>query len=107
MRMRSVTADLFQDEEQKAEVALVGQALLLQPTPALAQQLRQVVAWAEPATESAMETRLRMCLVLAGLPRPQVQVPLHDDHGRFLGRADLYYPERTCARIRAMFAIAA
>ena len=48
--------------------------------------------FAEPKSESPMESRLRMSLVLAGLPRPQAQVPLYDDQGRFLGRADLYYP---------------
>ena len=47
---------------------------------------------AEPA-ESPMETRLRWLLVQAGLPRPQVQHNLHDHCGRFVGRADLYYPE--------------
>jgi very-short-patch-repair endonuclease len=57
-------------------------------------QFRQVVALAEPATESPMETRMRMKLVLAGLPRPQAQVELHDAQGRFLGRADLYYPSK-------------
>jgi hypothetical protein len=50
--------------------------------------------YVEPASESPMETRLRMLLVLAGLPRPKAQISLHDDHGWFLGRADLYYPER-------------
>ena len=49
--------------------------------------------YVEPATESHMETRLRMLLVLAGLPRPEVQVPLFDQSGAFLGRADLYYPD--------------
>jgi very-short-patch-repair endonuclease len=48
--------------------------------------------YVEPATESPMETRLRMLLVLAGLPRPKVQVPL-GDATTFLGRADLYYPD--------------
>jgi very-short-patch-repair endonuclease len=47
---------------------------------------------AEPA-ESPMETRLRWLLLEAGLPRPQVQVPLHNLAGRFVGRADLYYPQ--------------
>ena len=56
--------------------------------------LRRVVELAEPASESAMETRLRLLLVLAGLPPPQAQVPLHDERGRFLGRPDLYYPEQ-------------
>jgi len=52
---------------------------------------RRVIDLAEPATESPMESRLRMTLVLAGLSRPAVQVPLHDRSGRFLGRPDLYY----------------
>ncbi|MBO0681874.1 MAG: hypothetical protein J2P45_01860 [Candidatus Dormibacteraeota bacterium] len=57
-------------------------------------RLRRAIDLAEPATESPMETRLRLLLVLAGLPRPQVQVSLHDDRGRFLGRPDLYYPDQ-------------
>ena len=55
--------------------------------------LRRVAGLAEPAAESPMETRLRMVLVIGGLPRPQAQVPLHDSQGRFLGRPDLYYPD--------------
>ncbi len=39
-----------------------------------------------------METRLRCLLVQTRLPRPSVQVDLHDDAGGFLGRADLFYP---------------
>src|SRR5258707_12831215 len=38
-----------------------------------------------------METRLRMLLMLAGLPRPEVQVSIHDGLGHFLGRPDLFY----------------
>ncbi len=41
-----------------------------------------------------METRLCLLLVLAGLPPPQVQVPLYDDNEWSLGRPDLYYPTR-------------
>ena len=55
-------------------------------------RLRRVVDLAEPKAESAMETRLRIVLVLAGLPRPEVQVSIHDDQGRFLGRPDMLYP---------------
>lgn len=54
-------------------------------------RLRRVVDLAEPKSESAMETRLRMLLVLARLPRPEVQVPIKDDRGRVLGRPDLLY----------------
>ena len=55
-------------------------------------RLRQTIELAEPATESVMETRLRLLLVMARLPRPQAQVPLHDRAGRFVGRPDFYYP---------------
>jgi very-short-patch-repair endonuclease len=60
-------------------------------------RLRRVVDLAEPEAESAMETRLRMLLVLARLPRPEVQVSIHDDQGRFLGRPDLFYPRQRLA----------
>lgn len=59
--------------------------------------LRRAIELAEPATESPMETRLRMLLVLARLPRPRAQVSLHDQQGRLLGRPDLYYPEHKLA----------
>ncbi len=51
-----------------------------------------LMSLAEPA-ESPMETRLRWLLIEAGLPRPQVQVDVRTEDGRFLGRADLFYPE--------------
>jgi len=58
---------------------------------------RLAVSHAEPRTESPMESRLRMLLVLRGLPRPEAQVSLHDRYGRFLGRPDLYYPDQRLA----------
>jgi len=60
-------------------------------------RLRRVVDLAEPKAKSAMESRLRMLLVLAGLPRPEVQVSIHDDQGRFLGRPDLLYSRQHLA----------
>jgi Protein of unknown function (DUF559) len=60
-------------------------------------QFRRVVELAEPLSASPMETRLRMLLVLAKLPRPEAQASLHDDNGRFLGRVDLYYPAQRLA----------
>ena len=50
-------------------------------------RLRQVIELAEPLSESPMESRLRMLLVLGGLPRPRAQVSLG---GR---RVDLYYED--------------
>ena len=38
-----------------------------------------------------METRLRMLLVLSGLPPPEAQIPIQDDQGNPLGRPDLLY----------------
>jgi very-short-patch-repair endonuclease len=55
-------------------------------------RLRRAIELAEPATESVMETRLRLLLVLAPLPRPKAQVRLYDEVGHFLGRPDFYYP---------------
>ena len=55
-------------------------------------RLRKVLKLADPDAESPMETRLRLVLVFAGLPRPQVNARIEDKHGRFLARVDLYYP---------------
>jgi very-short-patch-repair endonuclease len=60
-------------------------------------RLRRVVDQAEPKAESAMESRLRMLLALARLPRPEVQVSVHDNEGRFLGRPDLLYSRQRLA----------
>src|SRR5713101_1167384 len=51
----------------------------------------------EPAAESPMETRLRMLLVLAGLPRPEAQAVIRDRWRRLIGRLDLYYREAQLA----------
>jgi Protein of unknown function (DUF559) len=55
-------------------------------------RLKRAIELVEPATESPMETRLRLLIVQAGLPEPKVQFPLYDGQGQFLGRPDLYYP---------------
>ena len=55
--------------------------------------LRRLLDLVEPAAESPMESRLRMTLVLGGLPRPRAQVSIHDESGRFAGRIDLFYEQ--------------
>ena len=60
-------------------------------------RLRRALELADPAAESVMETRLRLLLVLAGLPHPRGQVSLRDDCGLFLARPDLYYPDARLA----------
>lgn len=58
------------------------------------ENLRRVLLEVEPAAESPMESRLRMLLILGGLPRPRAQVSIHDRWGRFVGRLDLYYEKQ-------------
>jgi len=55
---------------------------------------RRVLEFADAKAESPMETRLRMLLVLSGLPRPELQVTIRDEEGSPLGRPDLYYREQ-------------
>jgi hypothetical protein len=47
----------------------------------------------EPLSESVMESRLRLLFVMAGLPTPVAQYEVRDDHGRFIARLDLAWPE--------------
>lgn len=56
-------------------------------------QVRRVLAIAEPLTESPMESRLRLLLVRAGLPRPVAQHVVRGPTGRFIARVDLAYPD--------------
>ena len=51
-----------------------------------------MVALADRRAESVLETRLRLNLVLGGLPAPEVQYRVHDDYGFVLARVDLAYP---------------
>jgi very-short-patch-repair endonuclease len=57
-------------------------------------RLRNALRLADARSESPMETRLRLQLLKARLPTPCVQADLRDAAGGFLGRADLYYPDR-------------
>jgi very-short-patch-repair endonuclease len=55
---------------------------------------RAVLPVADPRAESPMESVLRWLLHAAGLPRPVLQHDVRDPSGRFLGRADLAWPDR-------------
>ena len=59
-----------------------------------APELRRILPHAEALAESPGETRLRMVVVLGGLPRPTAQVTIRDRWGRAIGRPDLYYREQ-------------
>lgn len=60
-------------------------------------QLDRVVELADPRAESPPETRLRLLLVLAGLPVPDVQHCLRDERADVDVRFDLAYPEAKLA----------
>jgi len=53
---------------------------------------RRAVSLARPDVESPMESRVRLRVVLAGLPEPVVQHDVFDPAGRFVARLDLAYP---------------
>jgi very-short-patch-repair endonuclease len=56
-------------------------------------KLLRAVELADPAAESVQESRLRVRLVLAGLPKPVSQHVIEKDDGTFAGRVDLAWPE--------------
>jgi hypothetical protein len=58
-----------------------------------ARHLRRAAALVRVGVDSPMETRLRLLILLAGLPEPVVNHPLRDDAGRVRYRLDLSYPE--------------
>jgi very-short-patch-repair endonuclease len=55
-------------------------------------KLLRAVSLTDPAAESPQESRLRVRLVLAGLPKPVSQHVIEND-GRFMGRVDLAWPD--------------
>jgi very-short-patch-repair endonuclease len=57
-----------------------------------AKRARQAASHVRERVDSPMETRLRMLLVLAGLPEPQVNLRIRGEDGAVLLRFDLSYP---------------
>jgi hypothetical protein len=54
---------------------------------------RRVAGLVRKGVDSAMETRLRLLIVLAGLPEPEVNVIVRDENGDWELRFDLCYPQ--------------
>lgn len=54
---------------------------------------RQAAAYVRTGVDSPMETRLRLLLVLAGLPEPRVNLTIRDVDGEPVRRFDLSWPE--------------
>ncbi len=85
---------LHQGQVSQGELAAYVAA---NPGSKWAGRLRRAVALADPKSESAMESCLRVLLVKSGLPRPEAQVEICDRYGHRLGRVDLYYSEQQLA----------
>jgi hypothetical protein len=54
---------------------------------------REVFALVDAGAESPRETRLRLLIIEAGLPRPQTQIQIYDRHGYVIARADMGWPD--------------
>jgi hypothetical protein len=52
-------------------------------------QLRRVLPLIDAGAESPQETRTRLAIVGAGLPKPTTQIVVHDDWGAVLARIDI------------------
>lgn len=53
----------------------------------------RAAAYVRPRVDSPMETRLRLLIVLAGLPEPLTNVDAHGPSGQWLARPDLSWPQ--------------
>jgi very-short-patch-repair endonuclease len=53
---------------------------------------RRAASYVRRDVDSPMETRLRMLLVLAGLPEPKVNLKVRDESGEVIRKYDLSYP---------------
>lgn len=56
-------------------------------------RLRLVLPLIDGGAESPQETRTRLVLIDAGLPRPETQIAVRDSYGEFVARLDMGYPE--------------
>lgn len=54
-------------------------------------RLRRVLPLVDGGAESPQETRTRLVLLDAGLPRPETQIVVYDEHGEFVARIDMGY----------------
>jgi hypothetical protein len=56
-------------------------------------QLRRALDLMDGGAESPQETRTRLLLINAGFPRPKTQIVVCNEHGEFVARIDMGWPE--------------
>ena len=89
----AMDAALYERKATRAE--LVRAVLSGSHRPRVAQAAR-AVNLSDGRAESPLETRGRLAMLSAGLPRPELQVEIHGPSG-FLGRVDGWYEEAALA----------
>lgn len=62
-----------------------------------ARRLRAALELIRAGPGSPQESRSRLAIIRAGLPEPELQVDVLDEHGHFVGRVDLAYPAERIA----------
>jgi predicted transcriptional regulator of viral defense system len=77
-------------QEQKVTRAALLQAVLAGAHRVGIAQAARVLRLADGRAESPLETRGRLALLSSGLPRPELQVEIHDEAG-YIGRVDGWY----------------
>ncbi|MDP7725619.1 endonuclease domain-containing protein [Mycobacterium sp. TY814] len=56
-------------------------------------RLRRILPLVDGGAESPQETRTRLVLIDAGLPKPRTQIRVHGEYGDFVARIDMGYEE--------------
>jgi hypothetical protein len=74
-------------------IAEVGEYVTGVPGRRGVARLRERLDLIEPATESPMETHLRLTLIDDGAPPPRAQYEVRDSSGRLIARVDFAYPQ--------------
>jgi predicted transcriptional regulator of viral defense system len=83
-------------QDQKVDRAALHQAVLAGSHRVGIAGAARALALADGRAESPLETRGRLALLSAGLPRPELQVDIYDGEG-LIGRVDAWYAEAAVA----------
>lgn len=59
-----------------------------------AKRLREALRWIRPRTDSARETVLRLLIIRAGFPEPEINGPIFNSFGALIAHGDLVYREQ-------------
>jgi hypothetical protein len=92
-QMIIVGDSLVRRQRPPATMAELETAVAQQAGHPGALRMREAFALVRPRTDSPRETLLRLIIVRAGLPEPEVNARLVDRHGRFMAFGDLVYRE--------------